>query len=1184
MPGPEPASFAAEPRPLAAGAVILLVEESVAVCGGLAASGRPKSAVVEDAVNELLRRITDGPLLDVAVIGYRSSPEGAADAACRWSDPWEGRTFVTSGELRSAASRSPYRLVTSGSAPQVAAFQFCRELLDSHAGLVAPNADPPLVVHLSAGASPDGNPAKAIQRLQELELPSGRPILLQIHLAGRESAPEATRFPSAVEPSQPRSCRDLFDRTSELPDALARVLEDQGVAVGPGARGMIYNARENDLKLFLSAVRSLAQTAFWSRTQPDPAEFQQLQDLVGMLLTARVPLPAHVLCEAADVDFSAWHSLAKHLGEYLLCWHEEATGGAIFKIASQPISGHLHGLAELDLDGCHVRWAERCAVWFSRSATPERDYAVKYGPSYALASQRWDLLEEWLTDFAFIEAKCRAGLAYELVDEYLQTLAALTDDYGDPVQHWREYADQARSLLDNMVSAEEASKAGYDLFASDDRFGRIQAFASFLRYNVHHLDKKLEDVAELANEQVSTAFFEQRLKALLAKTGLPLAECGLGRRVPVRRVSRQVFQGHAGPVNAIALSANGAIAVSGGEDRTLRVWDIRTGRCLHVLQGHLRPVGTVAVSDDGATAVSADRPSDEEHGWLRVWDLTAGRCVREIETEVQHTAVGITPDGACAISEDWHSESKTGNVWGLLTGEWRFTHKLRSSLAITADGAMLIEIGHGRIAVPYDIATGEPGAGLHMLRGWVTSDALAVTPDGRTAVSGGTVWDPISGRELRSLDCGFRRVAGVRLTDDGCVAAVGAGGELSLWHLPTGELVRKLRGHTGTIHGVAMTADGALAVTAGSDGTVRVWDLLGGRDFAVEAAAKPDTGYTCPVCLGERTLRPEKDHVFDWDEKEKRRETLCCVNVFSDTAQYQECGFTCLADQIRTRQLSFAAVAPSCCGGTTLWLAMLHHLIKTGVVPEGLTLRAWPSRTLEDFDRLLEDIFIDRVGPAATQTAEFPHPISMHLDDDCSDEKSGATANVFDFPGETSSRMSLDTRMRRRMLSADGLFLFVDLLWDHRRHETIVREAIRDLWALHRLGPHRRSQLFLAVCVPKLDLLVHVDAPDSMPEGWRETFYENLRAADAQHASWTTQLVKARSELTADLLSRVWPEGHVVQQLREAFQDDCEFFPMSAFGFSELGRTDIGDRAIEPYGVLEPLLWLLHKSGYRTLE
>jgi hypothetical protein len=244
--------------PSAAGSVIVLVDESVAMRRPLAPSGRPKSAVVEVAVNEMLRAAFKRLPIDLAVIGYRSNAEGQADVACRWSGRWEGRTFVNSAEFSGPGASGPCQLAATGFAPQVAAFVFCCGLLESRAGLVAPDANPPLVVHISAGASQDGNPAKAIRRLQQMELPCGRPIVLQVQLADRESAPQAMRFPSAVTASQPPAVRDLFERASELPNSLVRALQDQGVPVAAAARAVIYHAREGDLKQLLTAVRSLA--------------------------------------------------------------------------------------------------------------------------------------------------------------------------------------------------------------------------------------------------------------------------------------------------------------------------------------------------------------------------------------------------------------------------------------------------------------------------------------------------------------------------------------------------------------------------------------------------------------------------------------------------------------------------------------------------------------------------------------------------------------------------------------------------------------------------------------------------------------------------------------------------------------------------------------------------------------
>ena len=44
------------------------------------------------------------------------------------------------------------------------------------------------------------------------------------------------------------------------------------------------------------------------------------------------------------------------------------------------------------------------------------------------------------------------------------------------------------------------------------------------------------------------------------------------------------------------------------------------------------------------------------------------------------------------------------------------------------------------------------------------------------------------------------------------------------------------------------------------------------------------------------------------------------------------------------------------------------------------------------------------------------------------------------------------------------------------------------------------------------------------------------------------------------------------------------FFPLSPVGMSELGETELTKRTIEPYAVLEPLMWLLQMNGYPVLN
>jgi WD40 repeat protein len=72
----------------------------------------------------------------------------------------------------------------------------------------------------------------------------------------------------------------------------------------------------------------------------------------------------------------------------------------------------------------------------------------------------------------------------------------------------------------------------------------------------------------------------------------------------------------------VAVTADGKTAVSGSYDRTVRAWDLSTGRCTAAPERHTGGVTSVAVTADGKEAVSGSRDRT-----VRTWDLSTGRCV-----------------------------------------------------------------------------------------------------------------------------------------------------------------------------------------------------------------------------------------------------------------------------------------------------------------------------------------------------------------------------------------------------------------------------------------------------------------------------------------------------------------------------------------------------------------------------
>lgn len=167
------------------------------------------------------------------------------------------------------------------------------------------------------------------------------------------------------------------------------------------------------------------------------------------------------------------------------------------------------------------------------------------------------------------------------------------------------------------------------------------------------------------------------------------------------------------------------------------------------------------------------------------------------------------------------------------------------SLARAAE-ARLNDLGHPYLAFCWRArpraAEGSQSYGFS-LKNIDTLYSLAVTPDGRLAISAHLdsalkVWDPATGRKLRTLTGHEAPVLAVALAPDGLHAASGSQDRtVRVWNLKTGRVRHTLTGHEGTPFTVRITPDGQRVVSRADDGLVRVWDLASGR--ALHAMGKP---------------------------------------------------------------------------------------------------------------------------------------------------------------------------------------------------------------------------------------------------------------------------------------------------------------------------------------------------------
>ncbi|QRV96323.1 Vegetative incompatibility protein HET-E-1 [Ceratobasidium sp. AG-Ba] len=209
----------------------------------------------------------------------------------------------------------------------------------------------------------------------------------------------------------------------------------------------------------------------------------------------------------------------------------------------------------------------------------------------------------------------------------------------------------------------------------------------------------------------------------------PLLVAGSSTAIGARATRSACIIRAGNAIECVALSPDGAYIVSGSWDKTVRIWDSRTGQPVgQPLHGHTQYVTSVAYSPDGAYILSG---SDDRT--VRIWDSRTGQPVGQPlhgHTDTV-TSVAYSPDGAYIVSG---SGDETVRIWDSRTGQ-PVGQPLRghtgavNSVAYSPDGAYIVSGSEDRTVRIWDSRTGQPvGQPLHGHTRGVNS--VAYSPDG----------------------------------------------------------------------------------------------------------------------------------------------------------------------------------------------------------------------------------------------------------------------------------------------------------------------------------------------------------------------------------------------------------------------------------------------------------------------
>uniref|UniRef100_A0A672IGC0 Pleiotropic regulator 1 n=1 Tax=Salarias fasciatus TaxID=181472 RepID=A0A672IGC0_SALFA len=256
----------------------------------------------------------------------------------------------------------------------------------------------------------------------------------------------------------------------------------------------------------------------------------------------------------------------------------------------------------------------------------------------------------------------------------------------------------------------------------------------------------------------------------------------------------RVISGHLGWVRSIAVEPGNQWFVTGSADRTIKIWDLASGKLKLSLTGHISTVRGVAVSSRSPYLFSCG-----EDKQVKCWDLEYNKVIRHYHghlSAVYDLDLHPTIDVLVTCSRD-----ATARVWDMRTK-----------------------------------------ANVHTLTGHTNTVATvrcqAAEPQIITGSHDSTIrlWDLIAGKTRATLT---NHKKSVRSLFHRYTFASGSADNIKQWMFPDGNFIQNLSGHNAIINTLAVNSDGVL-VSGADNGTIHMWDWRTGYNFQrIHAAVQP---------------------------------------------------------------------------------------------------------------------------------------------------------------------------------------------------------------------------------------------------------------------------------------------------------------------------------------------------------